>query len=149
MEKKIYESWNEQDTYRFGEQLGQSAAAGSLYCLEGDLGVGKTVFTQGFAHGLGIEEPVTSPTFTIVQEYETGRIPLYHFDVYRLADPEELEEIGYEEYFFGEGVCLIEWPSRIEELIPEDAVRITIEKELSRGFDYRKITVTGGRVDHE
>ena len=87
MEKKIYESWNEQDTYRFGEQLAQSAAAGSLYCLEGDLGVGKTVFTQGFAHGLGIEEPVTSPTFTIVQEYETGRIPLYHFDVYRLADP--------------------------------------------------------------
>ncbi|MCC2232199.1 tRNA (adenosine(37)-N6)-threonylcarbamoyltransferase complex ATPase subunit type 1 TsaE [Lachnospiraceae bacterium CLA-AA-H215] len=149
MEKKIYESWNEQDTYRFGEQLAQSVAAGSLYCLEGDLGVGKTVFTQGFAHGLGIEEPVTSPTFTIVQEYETGRIPLYHFDVYRLADPEELEEIGYEEYFFGEGVCLIEWPSRIEELIPEDAVRITIEKELSRGFDYRKITVTGGRVDHE
>ena len=104
MEKKIHESWNEQDTYRFGEQLAQSAAAGSLYCLEGDLGVGKTVFTQGFAHGLGIEEPVTSPTFTIVQEYETGRIPLYHFDVYRLADPEELEEIGYEEYFFGEGV---------------------------------------------
>ena len=149
MEKKIYESWNEQDTYRFGEQLAQSVAAGSLYCLEGDLGVGKTVFTQGFAHGLGIEEPVTSPTFTIVQEYETGRIPLYHFDVYRLADPEELEEIGYEEYFFGEGVCLIEWPSRIEELIPEDAVRITIEKELSKGFDYRKITVTGGRVDHE
>ena len=131
MEKKIYESWNEQDTYRFGEQLAQSAAAGSLYCLEGDLGVGKTVFTQGFAHGLGIEEPVISPTFTIVQEYETGRIPLYHFDVYRLADPEELEE------------------SRIEELIPEDAVRITIEKELSQGFDYRKITVTGGRVDHE
>lgn len=104
---------------------------------------------RGLLHGLGIEEPVTSPTFTIVQEYETGRIPLYHFDVYRLADPEELEEIGYEEYFFGEGVCLIEWPSRIEELIPEDAVRITIEKELSRGFDYRKITVTGGRVDHE
>ena len=101
-----------------GEQLAQSAAAGSLYCLEGDLGVGKTVFTQGFAHGLGIEEPVTSPTFTIVQEYETGRIPLYHFDVYRLADPEELEEIGYKEYFFGEGVCLIEWPSRIEELNP-------------------------------
>ena len=149
MEKKIYESWNEQDTYRFGEQLAQSAAAGDLYCLEGDRGVRTTVFTQGLAHGLGIEEPVTSPTFTIVQEYETGRIPLYHFDVYRLADPEELEEIGYEEYFFGEGVCLIEWPSRIEELIPEDAVRITIEKDLSRGFDYRKITVTGGRVDHE
>ena len=149
MEKKIYESWNEGDTYRFGEKMAAAAGAGSLYCLEGDLGVGKTVFTQGFAHGLGIDEPVTSPTFTIVQEYETGRLPLYHFDVYRLADPEELEEIGYEEYFFGEGVCLIEWPSRIEELIPSDAIRITIEKELSRGFDYRKITVTGGRVDHE
>ena len=143
MEKKIYESWNEQDTYRFGEQLAQSAAAGSLYCLEGDLGVGKTVFTQGFAHGLGIEEPVTSPTFTIVQEYETGRIPLYHFDVYRIGDIEEMEEIGYDDYFFGEGICLIEWAELIEEILPENVISITIEKDLTQGFDYRKITVEG------
>ena len=141
MEKKIYESWNEQDTYRFGEQLAQSAAAGSLYCLEGDLGVGKTVFTQGFAHGLGIEEPVTSPTFTIVQEYETGRIPLYHFDVYRIGDVEEMEEIGYQDYFYGEGLCMIEWAQLIEEIIPENARHITIEKDLDKGFDYRRITI--------
>ena len=145
----VIETTSAKETFEAGYRLAQSVHPGQIYCLNGDLGVGKTVFTQGFAKGLGIEEPINSPTFTIVQEYETGRIPLYHFDVYRLADPEELEEIGYEEYFFGEGVCLIEWPSRIEELIPEDAVRITIEKELSRGFDYRKITVTGGRVDHE
>ena len=141
MEKKIYESWNEQDTYRFGEQLAQSAAAGSLYCLEGDLGVGKTVFTQGFAHGLGIEEPVTSPTFTIVQEYETGRIPLYHFDVYRIADLEEMEEIGYDDYFFGQGICLIECAELIEEILPEKRIEVTIEKDLDKGFDYRKITI--------
>ena len=145
----VIETTSAKETFEAGYRLAQSVHPGQIYCLNGDLGVGKTVFTQGFAKGLGIEEPINSPTFTIVQEYETGRIPLYHFDVYRLADPEELEEIGYEEYFFGEGVCLIEWPSRIAELIPEDAVRITIEKELSRGFDYRKITVTGGRVDHE
>ena len=145
----VIETTSAKETFEAGYRLAQSVHPGQIYCLNGDLGVGKTVFTQGFAKGLGIEEPINSPTFTIVQEYETGRIPLYHFDVYRLADPEELEEIGYEEYFFGEGVCLIEWPSRIEELIPEDAVRITIEKELSKGFDYRKITVTGGRVDHE
>ena len=139
MEKKIYESWNEQDTYRFGEQLAQSAAAGSLYCLEGDLGVGKTVFTQGFAHGLGIEEPVTSPTFTIVQEYETGRIPLYHFDVYRIGSLEEMDDTGYEDCFFGDGVCLIEWGELIKDIIPENAVWITIEKDFNKGFDYRKI----------
>ena len=143
IKKQIIHSYNEPDTGRLGEALAQAAKPGQIYCLEGDLGVGKTVFTQGYAHGLGIEGPVTSPTFTIVQEYEEGRLPLYHFDVYRLADPEELEEIGYEEYFFGEGVCLIEWPSRVEELIPEDALRITIEKDLSQGLDYRRITVEG------
>lgn len=144
MEKIFFESFSENDTYEFGKKLAGQAAKGDIFCLEGDLGVGKTVFTQGFASGLGIEGPVCSPTFTIVQEYEEGRFPLYHFDVYRLGDPEEMDEIGYEEYFFGEGVCLIEWPSRIEELIPEGAVRITIEKDLSRGFDYRRITVVGG-----
>ena len=125
-----------------GEAMGRQARSGEIYCLEGDLGFGKTVFTQGFAAGLGIEEPVSSPTFTIVQEYDSGRLPLYHFDVYRLEGPEELEEIGYEEYFFGEGVCLIEWAGRVAELIPRDAVRVLIEKDLSQGFDYRKITCT-------
>ena len=137
----ILNSYSAEDTFRIGEAMGRQARAGEICCLEGDLGVGKTVFTQGFAAGLGIEEPVSSPTFTIVQEYDGGRLPLYHFDVYRLEGPEELEEIGYEEYFFGEGVCLIEWAGRVRELIPEDAVRILIEKDLAQGFDYRKITM--------
>lgn len=136
-------SYNTEETYRAGEAMGQQARAGEIYCLEGDLGVGKTVFTQGFAAGLGVDEPVSSPTFTIVQEYDSGRLPLYHFDVYRLEGPEELEEIGYEEYFFGGGICLIEWAGRVGELIPEDAVWIRIEKDLGQGFDYRKITCTG------
>lgn len=133
---------NEQETFALGQQLGRMARPGDIFCLDGDLGVGKTVFTQGFASGLGIEGPVSSPTFTIVQEYEEGRLPLYHFDVYRIGDPEEMEEIGYEEYFFGEGVCLIEWATLVEELIPEEANRICIEKDLQEGFQYRKITLT-------
>lgn len=99
------------------------AQAGQVYCLNGDLGVGKTVFTQGFAAGLGIQEPVNSPTFTIVQEYDDGRLPLYHFDVYRLGDVDEMDEIGYEDYFYGEGICLIEWSERIREILPEHRSR--------------------------
>ena len=117
--------------------MGKQAKAGSVFTLNGDLGVGKTVFTQGFAKGLGIEDTVNSPTFTIVQIYEEGRMPLYHFDVYRIGDVEEMEEIGYEDYFYGEGVCLIEWAELIEEILLE----ITIEKELEKGFDYRRITI--------
>lgn len=138
---KVIETYSPQETFEAGKMLGEQAQAGGVYCLNGDLGVGKTVFTQGFAKGLGIKEPVNSPTFTIVQEYEEGRLPLYHFDVYRIGDVEEMDEIGYEDYFFGSGVCLIEWASLIEELIPECAVRITIEKNPEKGFDYRKITV--------
>ena len=137
----VYETWKPEETYELGERLGREAAPGMIYCLEGDLGTGKTVFTQGFARGLGVEGPVNSPTFTILQQYEDGRLPLYHFDVYRIGDAEEMDEIGYEEYFYGEGVCLIEWPSRIEEIVPPEAARITIEKALEKGFDYRRITV--------
>ena len=135
------ETFSAEETYKIGEQMGREAKAGDVICLIGDLGVGKTVFTQGFAAGLGITEPVSSPTFTIVQTYDEGRIPFYHFDVYRIGDVEEMEEIGYDDYFFGEGVCLIEWAELIEELIPEGAISITIEKDLEKGFDYRKITV--------
>lgn len=138
-----FESWKEADTYEIGFQLGKEAKAGQVYRLDGDLGVGKTVFTKGFAAGLGITEPVTSPTFTILQEYEEGRIPLYHFDVYRIADVEEMDELGYEGYFYGDGVCLIEWASLIEEILPVDCSRILIEKDLEKGFDYRIITVAG------
>lgn len=139
----IYETNSEKETFELGKNLGEQAKAGQIFCLNGDLGVGKTVFTQGFAKGLGIEENVNSPTFTIIQVYEEERIPLYHFDVYRIGDPEEMYEIGYEEYFFGEGVCLIEWSKLIEELIPEEAINIEIDKNLEKGLDYRKITVEG------
>ena len=138
---EVIESLREQDTYDLGKKLGESCKSGDIILLNGDLGVGKTVFTKGFGKGLGIDEPISSPTFTIMQIYEQGRIPLYHFDVYRIADPEEMDEIGYEDYFFGRGVCLIEWASLIEELIPEHVTEIQIEKVLEKGFDYRKITV--------
>ena len=131
----IIESFSPEDTFRVGEQLAKDARPGDIYTLDGDLGVGKTIFTKGMAKGLGIEEPVTSPTFTILQEYESGRLPLYHFDVYRIGDPEEMDEIGYEDYFYGQGICLIEWAGLIEELIPKEAVRICIEKDLEKGLD--------------
>ena len=139
----IYETMSPKETFELGKKIGLEAKAGEIICLDGDLGVGKTVFTQGFAKGLGIDEAVNSPTFTIIQEYDEGRLPLYHFDVYRIGDPEEMYEIGYEEYFFGEGVCLIEWSKLIDELIPEEAINIEIDKNLEKGLDYRKITVEG------
>lgn len=137
----IYETFSAEETYELGKKLGQNAKPGSVYALIGDLGVGKTVFTQGVAAGLEIKEHINSPTFTIVQVYEEGRLPFYHFDVYRIGDPEEMEEIGYEDYFYGEGVCFVEWANLIEELMPEHTVTITIEKNPEKGFDYRKITI--------
>ena len=139
----IIETNSAEETFRLGEKLGHLAIPGQIYTLNGDLGVGKTVFTQGVASGLGIKEPVNSPTFTIVQEYEDGRMPFYHFDVYRIGDLEEMEEIGYDDYFFGNGICLIEWAELIEEILPDNVISITIEKDLTQGFDYRKITVDG------
>lgn len=135
------QSTSEQETFAFAKELGQQAKAGEIYLLEGDLGVGKTVFAKGFAEGLGVKEPITSPTFTIIQEYDGGRIPFYHFDVYRIADVEEMYELGYEAYFYGEGVCLIEWASLIADILPETCHEVRIEKELARGFDFRLITV--------
>jgi len=138
---KVMESFCPEDTYAIGKTLAEQAVPGSVYCLNGDLGTGKTVFTQGFAAGLGISGPVNSPTFTILQVYEDGRLPLYHFDVYRIEDPEEMYEVGCEEYFSAGGVCLVEWAELIREMIPEEAVQITIEKDLTKGFEYRRITV--------
>lgn len=137
----ITESFGPEETYALGKSLGKEAKPGGIYCLNGDLGVGKTVFTQGFAAGLGITGPVNSPTFTILQQYDDGRLPLYHFDVYRIGDVEEMEEVGYEDCFYGEGVCLIEWSDLIREILPEHVISVTIEKDLKKGFDYRKITV--------
>ena len=137
----ILETNSPQETFSAGRQLGEKAFPGQVITLTGDLGVGKTVFTQGLAKGLGIEEPVNSPTFTIVQVYEEGRLPLYHFDVYRIGDIEEMDEIGYEDYFYGEGVCLIEWADLIREILPDHYTQITILKDLEKGFDYRKILI--------
>ncbi|WP_331682735.1 tRNA (adenosine(37)-N6)-threonylcarbamoyltransferase complex ATPase subunit type 1 TsaE [Blautia sp.] len=139
----IIETTNAEETFKLGVKIGEQARPGEIYTLNGDLGVGKTVFTQGVARGLGIEEPVNSPTFTIVQVYEEGKMPFYHFDVYRIGDIEEMEEIGYDDYFFGNGVCLIEWAELIQELLPKQIISVTIEKKPEKGFDYRKITIDG------
>ena len=143
----VIETRSARETFEFGEKLGKKACPGQIYTLIGDLGVGKTVFTQGLARGLDITEAISSPTFTIVQVYEEGRLPFYHFDVYRIGDIEEMEEIGYDDYFFGQGVCMIEWANLIEEILPEDIIEVTIEKDLTQGFDYRRITVNGLEID--
>lgn len=138
----VIETRSPEETFRLGEELGRKAVPGQVFTLTGDLGVGKTVFTQGLAKGLGIEEPVNSPTFTIVQVYEEGRLPFYHFDVYRILGMwNEMEEVGFDDYVMGEGVSLIEWADLIEEILPEKRTEIRIEKDLEQGFDYRKITV--------
>ncbi len=137
----VIESFSAEETHALGMKMGQNAKPGDVYTLVGDLGVGKTVLTQGIAEGLGIDEAICSPTFTIVQVYEEGRMPFYHFDVYRIGDIEEMDEIGYEDYFYGEGLTMIEWANLIEEILPEKRKEITIEKDLEKGFDYRKITI--------
>lgn len=139
MKKRLVETFSPEETFELGRQTGQEAKPGTVFTLLGDLGAGKTVFTQGLAVGLGITEPVNSPTFTIVQVYEGGRCPFYHFDVYRIGDISEMDEIGYEDCFYGDGVCLIEWANLIEELLPEHYTQITISRDLEKGFDYRRI----------
>ena len=140
-EIKIYETHSMEETRELGRQMGTAAGPGDVLTLSGDLGVGKTVFTKGFALGIGVTEAVSSPTFTIVQEYHSGRLPLYHFDVYRIGDLEEMDEVGFDDYVYGDGVSLIEWAELIEEILPEKRTRILIEKDVEKGFDYRKITV--------
>lgn len=138
----IIETFSPESSAELGRKIGQQVNPGDVICLTGDLGVGKTVFTQGLAEGLGIDEPICSPTFTIILEYLNGRIPLYHFDVYRISGPWDMDDLGYEEYFYGDGVCLVEWGNLIEEMLPENTIFVTIEKDLEKGFDYRKITVS-------
>ena len=137
----VIETWSPQETFALGQRMGREARPGQVICLNGDLGVGKTVFTQGFADGLGIGEPVNSPTFTILQQYEEGRLPLYHFVVYRIGVVSEMDEIGYEDCFYGDGVSLIEWPTKIREILPAQVTWVEIEKDLEKGFDYRRIRV--------
>lgn len=138
----VFESTSSQMTFEFAKKIGENLKSGDVLCLDGDLGVGKTVFTKGMAAGLGIKDDVSSPTFTLIQEYYGGRLPLYHFDVYRIDGPWDMDDLGYEEYFYGEGVCLVEWGSMIKELFPENTIYVRIEKDLEKGFDYRKITVS-------
>ena len=137
----VVETFGVEETFALGRKIGEAAVPGQVYALNGDLGVGKTVFTQGVAKGLGIEGAVSSPTFTILQIYEEGRLPFYHFDVYRIGCVEEMDEIGYDEYFYGDGICLIEWAELIEDILPDHCRKITISKDLSRGMDYRKIII--------
>ncbi|MDD6328785.1 MAG: tRNA (adenosine(37)-N6)-threonylcarbamoyltransferase complex ATPase subunit type 1 TsaE [Eubacteriales bacterium] len=141
MEKVCRDSLSASDTFEIGKEIAMSAKPGDVYCLYGDLGTGKTVFSQGFGNGLGILEPISSPTFTILKEYDEGRIPFYHFDVYRIGCSDEMDEIGYYDKIDGDGVCLIEWAELIGDILPEVFYRVTIEKDLERGFDYRKITL--------
>lgn len=138
----VFESTSSQMTFEFAKKIGQNLKRGDVLCLDGDLGVGKTVFTKGVAAGFGIKDDVSSPTFTLIQEYYGGRLPLYHFDVYRIDGLWDMDDLGYEEYFYGEGVCLVEWGSMIKELFPENTIYVRIEKDLEKGFDYRKITVS-------
>ena len=138
----VFESTSSQMTFDFAKKIGEKLKSGDVLCLDGDLGVGKTVFTKGVAAGLGIKDDVSSPTFTLIQEYYGGRLPLYHFDVYRIDELWDMDDLGYEEYFYGEGVCLVEWGSMIKELFPENTIYVRIEKDLEKGFDYRKITVS-------
>lgn len=137
-------------TMKLGLQLGLRLKAGDIVCLNGDLGAGKTHFTKGVAKGLGIEDQITSPTFTIVNEYESGRLKLYHFDVYRVNDPDEIANIGFDEYIFGKGVSIIEWSEYIEDLIPEERIDIVIKKLSDKGDDYRNISINsfGSRYDY-
>lgn len=141
MKNQVIESFCEKDTFEAGRKLGLSCKRGDIVLLDGEMGAGKTVFTKGFGRGLGIDETISSPTFTILQIYEEGRIPLYHFDVYRIANIEEMDEIGYEDYFYGDGICLIEWAELISEILPLDCIRINILKNLQKGFNYRHINI--------
>ena len=135
------ETFSQQETFDIGKRIGEEAAKGDIITLSGDLGVGKTVFAQGVASGLGIKDHVCSPTFTILQVYDEGRLPLYHFDAYRIEEPEEMEAIGYEDYLFGDGICIIEWPDMIDDLWAVCVIAVSISKDPAKGPDYRRVAV--------
>lgn len=141
MEKEYRDSFKTEDTFEIGKNISAMAKSGEVYCLYGDLGTGKTVFSQGFGAGLGINEPISSPTFTILKEYHEGRMPFYHFDVYRIGSEDEMDEIGYYDLIDGDGVCLIEWAELIEDILPLHYTKVTIEKDVEKGFDYRKVAI--------
>ena len=137
----MHKSFSASDTARIGAELAKNAKPGDVFCLIGDLGAGKTVFAGGFAKGLGINHDIVSPTFTILNEYHQGRLSLFHFDLYRIEDPNELIGIGYEEYFYGDGVTLLEWPEIAINLIPHNAIYITFETDFAINPDFRRIII--------
>jgi len=137
----IFEVYSASQTFELGVEFSKSAPGGTVIALIGDLGVGKTVFTKGIAKGLGINENVSSPTFTILESYYSGKMPLHHFDVYRIGDAEEMDEIGFDDCVYSDGITIIEWAQIIEELLPKGTVIVDISKDLSKGIDYRKIII--------
>lgn len=141
MEEKVIITKSEKETYDLGFNMAKTQKEGSVICLRGDLGAGKTVFSKGLCEGLGVLECISSPTFTIVNEYEGEKYPVFHFDMYRIEDEDELIEIGYDEYLMRGGVCIIEWPQNIQNSLPKVRTEILIERDLSMGDDVRKITV--------
>lgn len=141
IDNMMKESFSAEDTFNIGKEIASQAKPGQVFCLYGDLGTGKTVFSQGFGAGLGISEPISSPTFTILKEYDEGRLPFYHFDVYRIGSEDEMEEIGYYDLVEGDGVCLIEWAELIRDILPKDCLKVTISKNPEKGFDYRTIEI--------
>ena len=139
---KEYITNGEGETEDLGCRLGRALEPGAVIAYTGDLGAGKTAFTRGLARGLGIPDRVTSPTFTIVNEYEGGRLPLFHFDMYRLSDSDELFEIGWEDYLARDGVCAVEWSENVEDALDEDSIRVDIRR--GEHDDQRRITITNG-----
>ncbi len=139
--KKTFESVTEKATFDYAKRMGEEAKAGDVIALTGEMGAGKTVFAKGFAKGLGIEEIVSSPTFTLVQIYDDGRLPLYHFDVYRIADVSEMDETGFEDYISGEGVTLVEWADMIGDIMPENTKWVRIYKDPDVEPDYRRLVI--------
>ncbi len=137
----IYNSNSPKETENIAKAFSKELEAGDVVCLNGDLGTGKTAFVQGLVKALGYAEPISSPTFTIVNCYEGADLPIYHFDVYRIEDPDEMYEIGYEEYVYGDGISLIEWSEKIKDILPCHRYEIEIEKDYSKHEDYRKISI--------
>lgn len=140
----IYHSYSPDETAKIAGDFAKTLKKGDCICMFGNLGVGKTAFVKGLAKGIGVTDILSSPTFTIVNCYE-GALPLYHFDVYRIQDEEEMYEIGYEEYVYGDGISVIEWSENIKEILPKNRYEITLEKDYEKGDDYRMITIE--RID--
>ncbi|MBQ8955749.1 MAG: tRNA (adenosine(37)-N6)-threonylcarbamoyltransferase complex ATPase subunit type 1 TsaE [Lachnospiraceae bacterium] len=139
---KVIETRGPEETYNIALSIGREAAPGAVIALTGNLGIGKTVFAKGIAAGLGIKDHVSSPTYTIVQQYDGGRLPMYHFDVYRIGDITEMDETGYEDFFYGDGVTVVEWADIVRDIMPDDTCWIRIKGNPDKGYEYRRIVIS-------